>query len=150
MRGFDFKIGRIEEFMMPKPRLLRCAASAVTLIVLTGVSLSSCISVKHLNESLEGARIDLSLEGQDAPPFRNIRIPGGIAIDSIRGPAFFPPVPYSRKTFFFIVPLIVSNAWQANYEVHLGSSQFVAPLGLVLADRFERIVRLSEDKQRVE
>ncbi len=119
------------------------------LLLLSSITVSSCVSVNRLNQSLEQPHIDIGIREPLTKPFANISIPTGVKIDSVLSPLGFPSQSFSYKTGILVLPLLIYNQFQSNFMVTLGAKQFVKPVHESFKERFSTLLTSCEDSSRI-
>ncbi len=110
---------------------------------------TSCLTVQKLNTSLEQPSIDISSTGELTKPFPKISIPKGIELDSVFYPSGFIPQSFSTRAGVLIIPLLLYNRFQTNYQTILGARQFEQPINEAFKERFRSLLHSCEDSVRV-
>jgi hypothetical protein len=110
---------------------------------------TSCLTVQKLNTSLEKPHIDITSIGELTKPFPTVSIPKGIEVDSVFYPSGFIPQSYSTRAGILVIPLLVYNRFQTNYQTLLGARQFDQPINEAFKERFRSLLHSCEDSLSV-
>lgn len=110
---------------------------------------TSCLTVQKLNTSLEQPVIDISSVGDLQKPFPTVSIPKGIELDSVFYPSGFAPQSFCTRAGVLIIPLLLYNRFQTNYQTILGAKQFEQPINEGFKERFRSLLQSCEDSVRV-
>ena len=110
---------------------------------------TSCLTVQKLNTSLEKSIIDIASTGDLSKPFPTISFPKGIELDSVFYPSGFVPQSFCTRAGVLIIPLLLYNRFQTNYQTILGAKQFEQPINKGFKERFRSLLHSCEDSDRL-